>query len=376
MHIAVIGAGIAGLVAACGLQRDRHDVTVYEQRPDPSADGAGLTLFGNGFAALDAVGLGDVVRGVSSNAIATMQAGQRAPDGEWMVTLPPGAVATLHSVHRVSLHEALVAQLVSGSLETATTAEASPDGSAMVWIDGSPIDYDLVIIADGLRSRNRHALGLDTGLSYAGYTAWRGVTDRPVDLNDAAGETWGRGSIFGIVPLPDDRLYWFGTLTTAADTIFADDFEVLQQIFGRWHDPIPACLTATPPNSILRHDVYELAKPLATFRRGYSVLMGDAAHAMTPNLGQGAGQGIEDAATLSMLLRGAHREDLDQVLTRYSALRRKRTTSLLRQSHWMSNVAQASGSFTGGIRDVGMRLIPDRIAGVASAQMQSWSPPR
>src|SRR5699024_10368790 len=94
-------------------------------------------------------------------------------------------------------------------------------------------------------SPNRRVLGLDTGLRYSGYTAWRGVTASPIDLDNAAGETWGRGRIFGLVPLPNDRLYWFATLNTSAQMIFDNEPHVVSQYFGHWHSPIPACLAAT-----------------------------------------------------------------------------------------------------------------------------------
>ena len=375
MRIAVIGAGIAGLVAACGLERDGHEVTVYEQREHPGDDGAGLTLFGNAFDALATVGLSELVQSVSSGEIATMRAGQRTPDGDWLLTLPKAAVASLRSVHRVTLQDALVAQLAADSLRFGARALVATNGAPTITVQGASEVYDLVIAADGLRSENRQRLGLETGLLYSGYTAWRGVTDRPVEIDNAASETWGRGRIFGIVPLPDNRLYWFGTLTTQPGREFADERQALHEIFGAWHDPIPDCLAATPSENIIRHDVYELTKPLASFTVDRTVLLGDAAHAMRPNLGQGAGQGIEDAVTLIMLLRGSHGDDLDGVLKRYNRLRRQRTTTLWRQSRWMGKVAQASGPLTAGIRDLGMRLTPGSIAGLASQQLQSWKPP-
>lgn len=88
MRIAVIGAGITGLVAAAGLQTTGHEVTVFEQRANTSPDGAGLTLFANAFNALDLLGLGDVVRDISSGAISSMRPGQRHPSGSWLITLP------------------------------------------------------------------------------------------------------------------------------------------------------------------------------------------------------------------------------------------------------------------------------------------------
>ncbi|MFT4220632.1 MAG: FAD-dependent monooxygenase [Microbacterium sp.] len=375
MRIAVIGAGIGGLVAAAGLQADGHDVAVFEQRREPNPDGAGLTLFGNAFEALDLLGLGDVVRSVSSGAIASMRAGQRHPSGSWLVTVPRRAVASMRSVHRVDLHRALSGQLTAGTLHTGNAALVAADGTPRVTVGDRAEEFDLVVAADGIRSRNRAVLGLDTGLRYAGYTAWRGVTRHPVDLHSEAGETWGRGRLFGIVPLPDDRVYWFATLNAPAGTAFADEREEVRRRFAGWHDSIQECVAATPPEAVLRHDVHDLAKPLASFVRGRTVLLGDAAHAMTPNLGQGAGQGIEDAATLALLLRGARVGDLESALARYSTTRQKRTTRVLQRSRATGRVAQASSPLAVGVRNTALRLLPGAVMGALSARIQKWPKP-
>lgn len=375
MRVAIIGAGIGGLTAAAGLQADDHEVTVFEQRSEPSPDGAGLTLFGNAFEALDLMGLGDTVRAVSSGAIATMRAGQRHPSGSWFITVPPGAVSSLRSVHRVELHQALIEELQPGTVHSGQTALVSEDGSPRVTVGGQIEDFDLVVVADGIRSRNRSALGLDTGLHYAGYTAWRGVTSHPVDIRAEAGETWGRGKLFGIVPLPDDRIYWFGTLNTPAGAEFADEHEAVRRQFADWHVPITECIDATLPESVMRHDIYDLAKPLTSFARGRTVLLGDAAHAMTPNLGQGAGQGIEDAATLTLLLRGAGTNDLDSMLAKYSFLRKKRTSAVLQRSRTAGRVAQASHPLAVSLRNTVLRLTPGKVMGSMSQRIQSWPRP-
>jgi len=375
MRIAVIVAGIAGLVAACSLQQDGHEVTIYEQRQQPNAEGAGITLFGNAMTALEAVGLGQLIRDVSRAAMNNMHTGQRDPSGRWLVPLPPAAVASLYSVHRTELHRVLADQLFSGTLVTNKRALVTADGVPSVWVEGETITYDLVIVADGVNSANRRTLGLDTGVRYSGYTAWRGVTTRPVDLDNAAGETWGRGRIFGLVPLPNEQLYWFATLNTAAQTVFDDEWQTVSQYFGHWHAPIPACLAATPSSQVVRHDVYDLAKPLSSFTKGRVVLIGDAAHAMAPNLGQGAAQGIEDAATLTLLLRSTPRGQLGQMLAKYDRIRSKRATSVWRQSRYLSAVAQTDGAITTTLRDAAMRLVPGWFVGAASARMQEWSRP-
>lgn len=375
MRIAVIGAGIAGLVAACSLQRDGHEVSVYEQRQDPNADGAGLTLFGNAFAALDAVGLGDAIRAISDNTLPTLHTGQRTPDGTWLTTMPRQTVGKLHTVHRVTLHNTLLQLLAPGTVHTSVQAQVSSDGSPRLDLGGSFKTFDVVLAADGLRSRSRQRLGLDPGLRYSGYTAWRGVTRDPVDIAGAAAETWGSGSIFGIVPLPDDRFYWFGTRNQAAGITFADEHEAACETFAGWHAPIPESIAATVPAEVIRHDIYDLRKPLTTFGRGRTVLLGDVAHAMLPNLGQGAGQGIEDAVTLALLFRQATAQGVDAALARYTALRRQRTTTLMRQSRLMASVAQASGPVATGLRDIGMRLTPAPLISTLSQRFHRWNPP-
>lgn len=372
MRVAVIGAGIGGLTVAAGLSVDGHEVVVYERRDEPGAAGAGLTLFGNAFGALDALGLGDAVRQVSDDAIVGMRAGQRTPSGDWLVSMPSALAPTLRSLHRAQLHRALVEALPGGSLRLGRSVAVAADGQPVVTVDGAEEWSDLVIAADGLRSDARARLGLDRGVRYAGYSAWRGVTASGVDVEGEAGETWGRGRIFGIVPLPDDRVYWFATESTAAGQHAEDEREAVRERFGHWHPPIHACIDATPAEAVLRHDIYDLARIPATFVKGRTALLGDAAHGMTPNLGQGAGQAIEDAATLTLLLRS---DELGAALSRYDELRRKRTRAIWRQSRQMGKVAQASHPVGARIRDALLRATPPAFMGRATQSIQRWTEP-
>ncbi|WP_307843991.1 FAD-dependent monooxygenase [Sanguibacter suaedae] len=376
MRIAVVGAGVGGLVAATGLQRDGHDVTVYERRDAPGAVGAGLTLFGNAFDALDTVGLGGTVRAVSDDRITRMRTGQRSPSGRWLTTVPPRAVATARTVHRNDLHDALVSALRPGSLVAGTEAHPSPDGSPVLALAAREAAYDLVVVADGIRSAGRARLGLDTGLRYAGYAAWRGVTEEPVDLAGAAGETWGRGRRFGIVPLGDGRVYWFATHDEPEGTRAPDERARARALFAGWHHPVGQCIDATPHTRVLRHDVHDLRRPLRAFVRDRTVLLGDAAHAMTPDLGQGAGQAIEDAATLVVVLRDATGpDDLESGLARYDAHRRRRTRALAARSRAAGRVGQISNPLLAGSRDVALRTVAPTLLVRASRTFRSWTPP-
>lgn len=375
MRIKIIGAGIGGLVSAAALQADGHEVTVYERRPDAGATGAGLTLFSNAFAALDALNLGETVREVSSSAIGRVRSGQRQPSGRWLVSLPPSDTPSVWSLHRADLHQALAGQLQPGTLRFSQDVHPSAAGAPVLTVNGQQEECDLIIAADGIRSEARQRWGLDHGLRYAGYTAWRGITASNAHFANHAGETWGRGLRFGIVPLPDNRIYWFATSQTPPRGIDTHASQTVHRLFESWHHPIPEIIAATEPETILRHDIYDLAALPSTFVYRRGVLLGDAAHAMTPDIGQGAGQAIEDAATLTLLLRGATVLNLDQILERYDSLRRPRTRVLWRQARMTGRIAQLSNPGAALLRDTGLRALPASVLARSMAQVHRWEAP-
>lgn len=396
MRIGIIGAGIGGLVAALGLQRDGHDVTVFERQERPGVAGAGLSLFANSFAALDAIGLADLVLPLTSQDAPMLRSGLRTPSGRWSVLVPAGAATSVRALHRTDLHAALVGALLPGSLRTGVEASVRSDGSATVAVRGPGEGHDdghdergrdesghdepcdLVVAADGIQSRARAALGLDTGVRYAGYTAWRGVTRSPVDVGGEAGETWGRGKRFGVVPLPDGRVYWFATQTLPPGTTSADEQQEVLRQCGSWHDPIRALVEATDTRDVLRHDVCDLRRPLRSYAKGATILLGDAAHAMTPDMGQGAGQAIEDAATLVLLLRATGASDgpgIAQVTGGYDRARLARSQQIARRSRAAGRIGQLSSPVAVGVRDTAMRISPARLAVSAAARLQRWQPP-
>ncbi len=128
----------------------------------------------------------------------------------------------------------------------------------------------------------------------------------------------------------------------------------MRKRFGHWPDPVPRLLAAVPPDAVLRHDIYELPD-LPAFVGGRIALLGDAAHAMTPNLGQGANQALEDAITLAAVLDG---HDVAAALRRYDSLRRPRTRALAHRSRLIGSVAQWSWPPAVLARDTGLWLMP------------------
>ncbi|HEX5532693.1 MAG TPA: FAD-dependent oxidoreductase [Actinomycetales bacterium] len=383
MRIGIVGAGIAGLATAIGLRRAGAETVVLAREPAPAVSGSGLSIFANGLRALQWLGLGDAFT-AASLAQQGLQAGQRRPDGAWLARTPPEAVAQLRVVERATLHELLLDALGEDAVRwsgAVTEVRGTDAGVQVGCADGTRLDVDLLVGADGIRSTIRSGWPGDPGVRYAGYAAWRGITSRPVDLQGAAGETWGRGERFGMAPLPDGRVYWFGVASLPARAPLTDEYAEVRRRFGDWHEPIGEILEASPAQAVFRRDIEELASPLVSYVHGRQVLVGDAAHAMTPDLGQGANQALEDAVTLALLISESAAAndpmtgDLTGLLSRYDRARRPRTQLIARRARGVGRMGQMAHPVGATVRDAVLPLVPSKIWRSALEQVQSWAPP-
>ncbi|WP_171107296.1 MULTISPECIES: FAD-dependent oxidoreductase [Streptomyces] len=372
----VIGGGIGGLTAAVALHRRGWRVTVLERARSLAPVGAAISLAPNSLRALDVIGLGDGIR-----ALAAWQGdgGLRTPKGRWLSRSSAAAAAErfggpLVLLHRATLVDALTARLPEDRVRTSAPATLADPGDAdrpaRVTAPGGEWEADLVVAADGIHSAVRRTLfPQHPGLAYAGFTTWRVVIPVP-GVEFASHETWGRGRIWGTHPLKDGRVYAYAAAVTPAGQHAPDDEKAeLVRLFGDWHEPIPAVLAAARPEDVLRHDVHHIAEPLPAHHRGRVALLGDAAHAMPPTLGQGGNQAIEDAIVLAH-----HAPDL----AAYTAARLPRTTAVARQAVKVARLNMMSNRAGMAVRDAviaalskaGPALLLRGFDGIAD-----WRPP-
>jgi 2-polyprenyl-6-methoxyphenol hydroxylase-like FAD-dependent oxidoreductase len=173
-------------------------------------------------------------------------------------------------------------------------------------------------------------------------------------------------------------VYWFAVVNSASHETDVDDLKQVQARFGSWHQPINALIEATKAGDVSYLPVEELARPLSSYAHDNAVLIGDAAHAMTPNLGQGANQALEDAATLAVLMTRqspSSEEDLGAALRQYDRLRRRRTQRVARESRGIGTAAQWTFPPAVRLRDMALSAMPNWIFSRRTTRLQQWSPP-
>ncbi|WP_053737733.1 FAD-dependent monooxygenase [Nocardia sp. NRRL S-836] len=344
MKAIVVGGGIGGLAAAVSLRRVGWEVEVRERAAAFGEIGAGVGVMPNALRALAWMGLEDEVRRLGTPRVS---GGVRASDGRWLAHVPDVGQEKIIAMHRADLHGVLLRALPPEILFKDAEVTSAEE-----------LDADLVVAADGINSRLRaEVLPGAPGPVYAGATAWRGVAPGPHVLPIT--QTLGPGGEAGVLPLGDGRVCWY--LARVAPPAAELDPVAL---FADWHDPIPELVASTA--DVIRHDIHHLP-PLPTFVSGRVALLGDAAHAMTPYLGQGACMALEDAVTLAVC---------DGDLARYDAVRRPRTQAVWRGSLLAGRFGiEVRSPLAVAVRNLVFRAVPSKLAVRGMARFTSWEVP-
>ena len=376
MSVIILGGGIGGLTLAHALLTHNIPATVYEAAPHFKPLGAGIIMAPNALTVFERLGLRRTVEDSSARLSEFWLTDERRKK--------MGSVATQYKsdqfsgtsvcILRGQLHDILQANLPQGTINFGKRAvDITPiqNGALVSFADGSEVRGSLIVGADGIHSMTRKLIFPDVKLRYSGQTCWRGIA--PFDLSTIAPQTaieaWGvDGLRIGLVPLINKQTYWYATQVTEAGG--KDEGDDLAGRIGRkyahFFNPVQEILSSTPSDAIMRHDMSDF-EPLSTWSKDNIVLLGDAAHAMTPNMGQGAAQSIEDGLALALAFAGTKTQA--DALARYEQMRHKKATDFVKRSWSMGKMAGLNNRPLGRIRNVIMRTTPKRILAKQAQQI-------
>ena len=363
MKALIAGAGIGGLAAGIALRQAGLDVQVFERSRELREIGAGLMIWPNGTRSLQSLG-------VEIRALTVQQLSFCNWRGRQLLKVPMEAISERYGsdvafVHRAALQAALARSFGRDGLRLGADVCGFEEDGAQVQLklrDGTVAMGDLLVGADGLRSVVRRQLLGDGDPVYMGSTSWRGIVgSQGIALERGHGFNWvGRGSEFLAFHLADDRIYW-ACVTKEAQGGKAGPGGHKQDVverFGNWAEPIPALIAGTEEAAILRSDIYD-RPPTRRWSQGRLTLVGDAAHPMTPNMGQGACQALEDAVALGDSLKSA--SDLSEAFELYERRRLRRANRVVAMSRQASRVVQIDNPLLCRVRDGFASLLPPRV---------------
>lgn len=338
MKIAIVGAGMGGLTAGIALKKFGHQVTIYEQATEILPVGAAISLWSNGVKCLNYLGLTHEIQvlGGEMESLAYV-------DGLNQLTMTQFSLTPLYKevgqkaypVSRADLQNLLMQHFGMQDIQLGKKMIRIEDQATQVCIhfqDGSSVEADLLIGADGTHSLTRqHVLGHTVERRYAGYVNWNGLVEVNEEL--APAQQWttyiGEGKRVSLMPVADNRFYFF--FDVPLDVGLPNQREqykaTLKQYFAGWCEPVQLLIDSIDEQKTNRVEIHDI-EPFMTFYKGRVVLLGDAAHSTTPDIGQGGCQAMEDAIYLARALQ-INTFGLEDALTRYQNKRNERTREMV-----------------------------------------------
>ncbi len=362
IDLLIVGGGIAGLLLSILLERRGYNITLVEKSKEWKPIGGGITLTLNGVKILQDIGLLDAIRPYT-NEIRYVEITDQL--GEKLSSFDLAGYedyAKTFTVLRHDMHNALISQLSNTHvlLGTSCTALVDEGNKVKVLFSNKPGgSYDLVVGCDGINSFIRRAVFGDKINKYCGYASWRFIATGVKVQRDTLTEMWSVGKRFGIVPLKNNKVHCFASVNTLQNSeanrkISLDDFRDIFSCFGGY---VPDLLGALENSCDLMYNDLEDVH-LKQYYKGRVVLIGDAAHGMTPNMTQGASMAIEDAVVLAANL--TNRSNIEKSLERFQAARWPRTRSIQKKSNLLGKIGQLHNPHLCRLRNYCWQRIPDR----------------
>lgn len=363
MTIDIIGAGIGGLTTAIALQQKGFEVRIFEQAEQIKPVGAGIILANNAMQVFEKLGLRQAIV-AQGNPISAMNITKA--DLSTISAIDLKYFEEKHQVKNIAIHRGILQQILVNQLKDnalqlgyqLSTLTKNEQGFILNFSNGQSTTSTYLLGADGLNSIVRNQLFAENKIRNAAQICWRGVTNfaLPQQFQQELNEAWGKGDRFGFVQIADNKTYWY-----ALKSIYkkSTDYSIkeLPEYFKNYHPIIKELIRTTPKHQIHTAEILDLY-PLKKWYKDKVCLLGDAAHATTPNMGQGACQAIEDAYVLSACME---KYDLNKAFAEFQKLRMPKARQVVQTSWTLGKVAHWENALAVNIRNQLMKMTPKRI---------------
>ncbi|MEM6843119.1 MAG: FAD-dependent monooxygenase [Bacteroidota bacterium] len=360
MTIDIIGAGIGGLTAAIALGQQGIKTRIFEQAEKIEPVGAGIILANNAMQIYEKLGLRKVIE-EQGNHISSMNITKA--NLQPISSIDLAYFEKKYGVKNIAIHRGVLQQILMDNLplteiqlnHALDSIEPNDSGCLLRFKNGKHIQSTILIGADGIRSMVRQKLFPHNTVRNAKQVCWRGVTEfkLPTRYKKELNEAWGKADRFGFVQITENKVYWYALKSFKNDK---KEFSVndIEKYFDNYHSVIRGIVSSTKKERINTAEIADL-KPTKTWHQENVCLIGDAAHATTPNMGQGACQAIEDAYILAKCLA---QYDVTKAFSEFQKIRLPKAHQVVKASWVLGKIAHLSNPILIGIRNQLMQLAP------------------
>lgn len=363
MNIDIIGAGIGGLTTAIALEKKGIKVRIFEQAKHIKPVGAGIILANNAMQVYEKLGLRKEIE-ANGNPISSMNitTSNLKPLSKVDLTYFEQKYRAKNiAIHRGTLQQLLIDKLKSTEIHLNYKLAALKEIENEYYLDfknGVQIKSSIVLGADGLNSTVRKCLFSDNNIRKANQICWRGITEYelPINFKDELNEAWGKSERFGFVQIAKNKVYWYA-LKSFNKNQNESSINALEKYFNSYNQIVKNIITSTHKKQINTSEISDL-KPTFVWHKNRVCLLGDAAHAATPNMGQGACQAIEDAYVLSECL---NKYELIQAFSEYQKLRLPKAHKVVKMSWRIGKIAHLTNPALISLRNRMLKLIPPSV---------------
>ncbi|MGB0942231.1 MAG: FAD-dependent monooxygenase [Marinomonas sp.] len=380
----IVGAGIGGLTTAIALESRGIEYQIFEAAPELSVKGAGILIPPNAMAVLAQYNLVEALKPFAQpiQSMVIMNANGEVLSSSSTNYAYHGKRFQTHAIHRGELQKLLLNKLNNKQINLGHKCDNLNFNGNKVEVcfdHQAKISADFVIGADGLRSKVRRSLfsrdSVEPSLRYSGQICWRGVANIELDekWRTQLTEIWGQGTRFGFVKIAPEQVYWYATQHQKSPLEQSVDFPSVISQFENYPSPVQAIIESTLPNQIIQDPIYDLS-PLSNWSDRNVVLMGDAAHASTPNLGQGGAQAIEDAHLLAKTLSMAmtQQQAAEAAFKIFEKARRKKVDNLVKTAWQIGQVTNLSNPVACYMRNTAVKHMSKFMMKKSTQQMYAW----